>query len=389
MKVAMIASWERDCGIYFYTRPLVEELRRQGHQVQVVCHTDAPPAEDVYPAIDLRRGDWFEAVEDVVDRIDPDVVHVQFEYGLYAHQRDNNFFNYNAANSFGINDLLFRWRVAGRTVVVTMHSDNSERLDRLAFIQSMGELASISLVHTEHGPCPSGKVAYVPHATPPRPKRLQDAKARYGWAGKKVLGMIGYQDWYKRYDRVVRLWPDVAAQLGPDAILVVACAPRPGSKEGVVLGDALTAAIAASPARDSIVNMPRLFSPTEFLEVVASFGTLALPYQSAAASGPCMAACAVGTPVVASNVGGLRSYLEDSGAGLGVPRDSDEALVRAIVRLMKDGALRSRLSLKARRYARRVSLPNVARRHVTFYKWAMARRRSLGYSSLIAMGEAS
>jgi len=90
-----------------------------------------------------------------------------------------------------------------------------------------------------------------------------------------------------------------------------------------------------------------------------------------------MAACAVGTPVVASNVGGLRSYLEDSGAGLGVPRESDQALVRAIVRLMRDDALRSRLSVKARRYARRVALPNIARRHVTFYKWACAHRAAL------------
>src|SRR5207247_1492481 len=121
----------------------------------------------------------------------------------------------------------------------------------------------------------------------------------------------------------------------------------------------------------------KLFSPTEFLEVVASFDTLVLPYQSAAASGPCMAACAVGTPVVASNVGGLRSYLEDSGAGLGVPRDNDDALVRAVARLMREDPLRSRLSLKARRYAKRVSLPNIGRRHVTFYKWAMAHRQSL------------
>ena len=142
-----------------------------------------------------------------------------------------------------------------------------------------------------------------------------------------------------------------------------------------MLGDALTAGIAASPARDSIVNMPQLFSPTEFLEVVAAFDVLVLPYQSAAASGPCMAACAVGTPVVASNVGGLRSYIEDSGAGLGVPRDSDAALVRAVVRLARDQSLRATLAVKARRYARRVSLPNVARKHVTFYKWAMQRRR--------------
>ncbi|GEM_PF-1326001 len=379
MKIAMVTSWERDCGIFFYTRPLVEELRRQGHQVHVICHTDAPPADSVHPVIDLRRSDWFEAVDDAVERINPDIIHVQFEYGLYAHQRHSEFFNYNAANSFGMNDLLFRWKVDGQPAVVTMHSDNSGRQDRLAFIQTLGELASISLVHTEYGACPSGKVAFIPHATPPAHplRQLRGGKARYGWEGKRVVGMVGYPDWYKRYDRVVRLWPDIADKLGPDALLVVACAPRPGSKEGTVLGDALTAGIAASPARNSIVNLPKLFSPTEFLELVAAFDVLVLPYQSAAASGPCMAACAVGTPVVASNVGGLRSYLEDSGAGLGVPRESDQALVRAIVRLMRDDALRSRLSVKARRYARRVALPNIARRHVTFYKWACAHRAAL------------
>ena len=152
-----------------------------------------------------------------------------------------------------------------------MHSDNSERQDRLAFIQTMGELASISLVHTEYGACPSGKVAFVPHATPPVPplRQLCSGKSLYGWEGKKVVGMIGYPDWYKRYDRVVRLWPEIAERVGSEALLVAACAPRPGSKEGVVLGDALSAGIAASPARESIVDMPKLFSPTEFLEVVA------------------------------------------------------------------------------------------------------------------------
>ena len=31
MRIAMITSWDRHCGIYTYTRPLVEEMRRQGH----------------------------------------------------------------------------------------------------------------------------------------------------------------------------------------------------------------------------------------------------------------------------------------------------------------------------------------------------------------------
>jgi glycosyltransferase involved in cell wall biosynthesis len=380
MNVAMVTSWDRSCGIYTYTRPLVEELQRQGHHVDVICHTDARQAEGVHPVMDLARADWFEAVEDAVDQVNPDVVHVQFEYGLYAHQRGPvQFFNYNAANSFGVNDMLFRWRVAGRPAVVTMHSDNSDRPDRLAFIRTMGELTSLSLVHTEHGPVPSGKVAFIPHATPAAPphRELRAAKARRGWQGRKVVGMIGYPDWYKRYDRVVRLWPAIKEAVGPEALLIVACAPRPGSEEGIVLGQALTDAIEASPARDSIVNMPELFSPREFLEMIAAFDVLALPYQSAAASGPCMAACAVGTPVVVSRVGGLRSYVEDSGAGLAVARDNDGALIQAVARLLRDDRLHRELSVRARRYARRVSLPNVARRHVTFYRWAVAHRRSL------------
>lgn len=382
----MLSSWARDCGIYFYTKPLVEELRRQGHEVHVVCHIDAPPGEGVHPVIDLGRADWFMAAEQAVERIDPDAIHIQFEYGLYAHQRDNAFFNYSAANSFGVNDMLFRWKAAGRPAVVTMHSDNGDRPDRLAFIKTMGELAAINLVHTEYGACPSGKVAFIPHAAPPAPapRLLGGVKARFGWEGKQVVGMIGYPDWYKRYDRLVRLWPDIAQRVGPGTILVAACAPRPGSREGVVLGDALTAGIEASSARDSIVNLPRLFSPDEFLEVVASFDALVLPYQSAAASGPCMAACAVGTPVIASNVGGLRSYIEDSCAGIGVPRDKDEALVKAVVRLMRDEELRGRLSAKARHYAKRVSLKNIVKRHLTFYRWAVARRKPLSEISTAA-----
>jgi len=373
MKIAMITSWQRECGIYSYTRPLVEELRRQGHEVEVVCHSDVPASPHVHPVMDLVRPDWPLAVQAAAAAIRPDVVHVQFEYGLYATQQAGW---PTAAAAFGLAELLFRWKIAGQPAVVTMHSDNSDRPDRLAFIETLGRLATINLVHTEFGPVPSGKVAFMPHAAPPA-KPASGAKERFGWQGKTVVGMIGYPDWYKRYDRIVRLWPDIAARLGAGAQLVVACAPRPGSQDGEALAALLAAAIESCPARDSIVDLSRLFSPDEFVTVIAAFDVLVLPYASAAASGPSLAAAAAGTPVVASRVGGLRSYVEDSGAGLAVPKDDDAALVRAIVRLGRNQALRGELSLKARRYARRVSQPNIARRHVTLYRWAMAHTRSL------------
>ncbi len=372
----MVTSWDRECGIHFYTRPLVDELRKLGQTVHVVCHTDALPSEFVHPVIELARADWFEAVEEEIEAINPDVIHLQFEYGLYSHHKRGEHFSYSAADAFGVNELLFRWKVAGRPAVVTMHSDNTDRPDRLAYIKTMGELASITLVHTEHTALPSGKVAFMPHSAPAA-RKVKPAKEDYGWQGKKVVGMIGYPDWYKRYDKVVRLWPDIVRGIKEPALLVVACAPRPGSKEGILLGDALNGLVQSSPAHDSIVYLPRLFSQEEFLRVVASFDALVLPYQSAAASGPAMAACAVGTPVVVSSVGGLRSYVEESNAGLAVPVDSDAGLVRAIVRLMNDDSLRKQLADMARRYSRRVSVTGIARKHLTFYRWAAAHTRPM------------
>jgi glycosyltransferase involved in cell wall biosynthesis len=54
-------------------------------------------------------------------------------------------------------------------------------------------------------------------------------------------------------------------------------------------------------------------------------------------------ALACGTPIVATDVGGVESALDRGGAGLLVPRDDVAALVDAIERLTDDAALRRRL----------------------------------------------
>lgn len=54
-------------------------------------------------------------------------------------------------------------------------------------------------------------------------------------------------------------------------------------------------------------------------------------------------AMAVGTPVIASNVGGLREIVVDEESGLVVPVDDDAALGAALIRLTGDADLRQRL----------------------------------------------
>ncbi len=59
-------------------------------------------------------------------------------------------------------------------------------------------------------------------------------------------------------------------------------------------------------------------------------------------------AMATGLPVVATNVGGMPEVLEEGRAGLLVPPGDEEAIARAIARLMDDGPLRDSLSRRAR-----------------------------------------
>ena len=58
-------------------------------------------------------------------------------------------------------------------------------------------------------------------------------------------------------------------------------------------------------------------------------------------------ALSVGTPVVATSVGGIPEVVRDGVNGLLVPPDDAAALAAAITRMIEDGALRDRLAAAA------------------------------------------
>jgi glycosyltransferase involved in cell wall biosynthesis len=77
-------------------------------------------------------------------------------------------------------------------------------------------------------------------------------------------------------------------------------------------------------------------------------------------------AMACGTPVVATDVGGVRSALDGGQAGLLVPPGDADALVRAIVRLVDESDLRGRLVARGLELASRVTLEAEAARVAAF-----------------------
>jgi D-inositol-3-phosphate glycosyltransferase len=83
-------------------------------------------------------------------------------------------------------------------------------------------------------------------------------------------------------------------------------------------------------------------------------------------------AMACGTPVIASDVGGLAHLVRDGETGLHVPNGNPEALAGAIARLVEDHELRERLGQQAHQYAQQYSWECIADRMQALYRKALA-----------------
>ena len=79
-------------------------------------------------------------------------------------------------------------------------------------------------------------------------------------------------------------------------------------------------------------------------------------------------AMASGTPVVASEVGGLAFLVQDGVTGFHVPERDPEGLYRRLAALLTDDELRKRLGRQAAEYARGYAWPNIAEQIIELYE---------------------
>ncbi|MEA5078625.1 MAG: glycosyltransferase [Anaerolineaceae bacterium] len=106
-------------------------------------------------------------------------------------------------------------------------------------------------------------------------------------------------------------------------------------------------------------TLPYYYSAADILIMPSyyeSFGMVALE------------AMACGTPVVASQVGGLPFLVQDGKTGFVVPGGDPEALVQPLVRLMNDSDLRENMGQQAANYAMQYDWKLIAERMVKVYE---------------------
>lgn len=378
MRIGWVSSkLPKPCGIASYSAELTEAIASQGHEIIYFCHPyeGIKPADNVYPIVNLTNPDWEDILFDGAMDADLDVIHIQHEYALYGGEGEY---------SADLLEPLFKWKLANQfPAVITFHSvyttlDHGQRY----FMDIALRLIGAAVVHEEYQkvylPVNINRVPHnvevIPHGAK-NIERATNAKQKLGLAGRKVVGLMGWWEPNKGFERFVRLWPSMCSKMTGDVILVVAGDARPGSVSGQIFKPALIEAVTQATKSYPVKVIEGSFSPQAYDEIMSAFDLIVLPYEAASQSGNLAHAFALGVPAVVSDIEGLGSQIRTSGAGIAVSKDSDVDLISAVAMLMNDDSLRDSYSSRARQHViKSLVWSNVGAKHIRMYERLIKQR---------------
>ncbi|MCD6280968.1 MAG: glycosyltransferase [Deltaproteobacteria bacterium] len=366
MRIGFVSSYPPiECGIASYTQYLTDALRALGVDVCIVSHLGGN-GKKVFSAFDYEDGDLAEKAFSMMARLTPDLVHIQHEFGLYG-------------KHYGVSiiPLIIEFRLTGIPVVSTLHTVYDVISDEhLIILNSVIDNSNAVIVHEEYQVKSLKKhlkrtdlikkVHVIPHGARDI-EPVKDAKQRLGIKkGTKVVLMIGYFRPSKRFERIVRLWPEIIKRYGGNDVLLIVA----GKVRGIEYRDyrnMLFNEINSSTARDSIKVIRGQISQDSFDTIISASDIVVLPYSISSQSGIVAHSLAFGKPIVTSDTFAMASLVSDVKAGL--TSKTDEDYIRNIVRLLEDNNLRRSLGSNALKYVQeKISWIKVAEKHVDIYK---------------------
>jgi len=360
MRIAMVSTYPPiECGIATYAQHLTDALRKENCEVFILSQHGGS-GKDVIPSFSNGTRTIGSDVFEMVNRITPDVIHIQHEFGLYGEQC-----------GVQVLDIIVRCHLANLPVVTTLHTVR-QKLDHAwrVILRLIQQESTAVVVHQDYEKDlladffgTGEKVHVIPHGVR-QVKPLPNAKARLGLEGRDVILLCGYLRRSKQLERVVKVFPQVA-QACPNAVLVVANKPR------TVIHDEYETefyqTVENSPVRDRIRVFHGQFPSHVFDGILSAADVVALPYAVGAQSGIMSNCFAFGVPVVVSDLPAFRLWVERSGGG--IIASSDEELVQSLIKILQDREVRSKMKSNIRAFVNRyASWTNVARQYCELYR---------------------
>jgi glycosyltransferase involved in cell wall biosynthesis len=361
MRIVFVSTYPPiECGIGTYTSFLVEALERTPSELHIVSQYGAE-GRHVYPSYDPNDYGIARKIFSVTNRVTPDLVHIQHEFGLYGE-----------LDGIAVLELIYRIKSTTTPVIATFHTVQSEpEFRRELILRTMCRELDGIIVHEEEHinilrsvfDTDPAKIFLIPHGARVMDP-IPDARKKLGLEDRKVILLTGYLWHTKCFEKIVDLFPRIVEKV-PDAWLVLSSRPR--MLEFNTYRRMLLEKINNSPARDRIEVFRGQFPQKTFDTILSASDIMVLPYTAGAQSGTMAHAMTFGKPLVTSNLAAFVDTLEKSGAGFYA--ETDDEYVDRIVTLLTDPEVYKRFSRNALIYAKEnISWDIVARKTIKVYK---------------------
>jgi glycosyltransferase involved in cell wall biosynthesis len=202
----------------------------------------------------------------------------------------------------------------------------------------------------------------------------EGARARLGVPrGALLVGTVGVRNPQKGHEWLVRAAAEVR-RTGTEAVFRVLGGPSPVHASHMRSVEEEARALGLDPEAFDFVD-PR-GAVSELLQAFDVFAMTSVP-RSEGMPTAILEAMACAKPVVTTDVGATRELVEDGVTGLVVPPGDAGAIARALLLVIADSELRSRMGEAGLRRAREQFDPErLADLHVRAYEIAIAHRRS-------------
>jgi glycosyltransferase involved in cell wall biosynthesis len=374
-RVAFIGNHlPRRCGISTFTHDLHQAVStaRPALETGVVAMTDPARSYDYPSAVrfeihDESVGDYLAAAE-FLNEARFDVVCLQHEYGIFGGEAGKD-----------IIEVLSRLDMP---LVTTLHTVLAE--PNPAQRDAMRQIINIStkiIVMSEKGrgllrsvhDVPDRKIEVIPHGIPDVAfLETHQAKAQYGFTGKKVILTFGLLSPSKGIETVIDAMPGII-EACPDAVYVVLGATHPTlvRQRGEAYRESLTARVHELGIEDHVVFFDQFVDQATLLDFISMCDVYVTPYLNEAqmTSGTLAYSFGLGKAVVSTPYWHAQELLDD-GRGILVPFGDVKAVSGAVAGLLTNDILRQAMRKRAYAASRSMTWAQTAERYLSVFETA-------------------
>jgi glycosyltransferase involved in cell wall biosynthesis len=360
LSINLVTSWDKQCGIATYSAFLAEELKKNVHlYITVLPKKNALSLYFFIQGYEVARSQ--------------DLVHVQFEYGIFPRLRVGR------RNLTAFAALLFYFGLTfgNRHIITTIHEPRkkvtsggksglyyTKLLDKLIFTVS-----DLMIVHTQESKeimktiygVSESKLRVIPHGSFEKPNFLnkEECKRKLGLQNKTVITILGFVTPKKGHDLVIPLLP----QLIPNVQLVIAGGSQTTNDAAYL--EELKKIVLQCHCSDKVTF-------TGFLQdltcVLSATDIAILPYRTVTDSGVLHLLIAYRVPTIASNLRAFREVYDEFGCLELFNSEDPRDLFEKIQVLLSNQQLRDLLKAKCDDMWNATKWSNIAQRHVEVYR---------------------